>query len=389
MRPLKLLIAPDSFKETLSASQVCDIIGNAFIDKFGKDNIEITKMPLSDGGEGIIEVLRKSLINKNIISKYTKVKDVFGNMIKSEYLIIDSKIAILEMASVVGLNLLDDNQKNPMNTTTNGIGELIKNALDNNIRDFIIGIGGTSTNDAGFGMLQELGVQFLDKNDNLIIKSTPKYLANLKSIDVSNMDTRLKECNFTIACDVNNPLCGENGASYVFAPQKGANEDMIKELDSIILNFARVVEKHFNIDIKNTRGVGAGGGIGFSFLAFLNAKLESGINIIMDMSGFSQQLEKTDIIITGEGRTDAQSLNGKVVYGVGKIAKKYNKEVIVISGCLKSGFEKLYDNGISSIFSSVLEIDTLKHTLDNAQNNLYNTSYSVASLISLSRKKSL
>ena len=249
-------------------------------------------------------------------------------------MIIDNKVAILEMASVVGLNLLDDGQKNPMNTTTNGLGQLIKNALDNNIRDVIIGIGGTSTNDAGFGMLQELGVQFFDKKNNLITKSTPKDLIDLKSIDISNMDTRLRKCSFTIACDVNNPLCGENGASYIFAPQKGANEDMVKELDGIILNYARVIEKHLDIDIINTKGAGAGGGIGFSFLAFLNAKLESGINIIMDMSGFLKQIEKTDIIITGEGKTDAQSLNGKVVFGIGKIAKQYNKEVIIISGCL-------------------------------------------------------
>ncbi len=364
----------------MSASQVCDIISNAFIDKLGKENVEITTMPLSDGGEGIVEVLEKS-INKNIIRKYAVVSDVFGNKIKAKYLIVDNKIAILEMANVVGLHLLNENQKNPMKTSTLGMGELIKNALDNNIKDFIIGVGGTSTNEAGFGMLQALGVLFFDKQGNLITKSTPKDLMNLNSIDISNIDSRLKKCSFTIACDVSNPLCGLNGASHIFAPQKGANKDMVLKLDEIISNFAKVVETSLNINEQEKEGAGAGGGIGFAFLSFLNANLKSGINIIMDMSNFSKEVKKTDIIITGEGRTDSQSLNGKVVSGIGKIAKKHNKKAIIISGSLQSGFEPLYDNGITSIFSTISEIGTLENALNNADKNLYNVSYSVASLI--------
>ncbi len=370
----KILIAPDSFKGTIEAKKVCKIIEKAF--KKRLKNVDIISIPLSDGGEGLVDILQGS----DFKEKEALVLDALGEKIKAKYLMKD-KTAIIEMASVVGLDMLENEQKNPMQTNTFGVGQLILSALDNGAKEFIIGIGGSSTNDGGFAMLQAFGVEFYDLNNQIIKGLNINELEKVSKISIDNIDKRLENISFKVACDVKNTLSGENGASYIFGKQKGANLEQIKQLDLALSNLAKVTKSSLGIDVANIEGAGAGGGIGFALLAFLGAELESGIDLIMNLSGFSNQLKDVDLIITGEGKTDSQTLNGKVVFGVAKKAKQFNKKMIVISGCLEKGYEPLYELGVSSVFSSVSAVDSLENILENAEQNLFDISFSVAGII--------
>ena len=345
---MKFVIAPDSFKGSLTALEVSESIEKG-IKKVFEDAV-IEKIPMADGGEGTVQSLVDStggrIVNINVKGPVLKDVNAFYGILG------DEKTAIIEMAAASGLPLVSEEEKNPMITTSYGTGELIRDALDKGCRNIIIGLGGSATNDGGAGMLKALGVQFLDSKGE-DVGFGGESLGKICNIDLTNMDSRIKECRITAACDVNNPLCGTEGASYVFGPQKGADEEMVKELDSNLANYAEIIKKDLKTDIINEPGSGAAGGMGAGLMAFLNAKLERGIDIVIKLTNLEEKIKKADVVFTGEGMMDYQTAFGKTPYGVAKVAKKYNLPVIGITGGIGKGAETLYDKGFDSVFSIV------------------------------------
>lgn len=358
---MKIVIAPDSFKGSLTAVQAADII-EAGIKDVCPEAITV-KAPMADGGEGTRDVLVKSTGGKTVTAV---VKDPLDRDIEAAYGILgDGKTAVIEMAAASGLMLLLENERNPLITTTYGTGQLIKHALDNGCRNFILGIGGSATNDGGVGMAGALGVKFLKSNGESI-RFCGGGLKELNSIDLSGLDKRIHQCNFQIACDVNNPLCGLNGAAYVYGPQKGGDETMIKALDENLKHYGKCVERNLGISIINLPGAGAAGGLGGGMVAFLNAELNKGTDIIINELRLEEKLKGADLVITGEGRTDFQTSFGKAPFGVAKLAKKYKVPVIVISGGIEDDNEKLYSLGFDSMFSVVDKPMILSEAIDNS-----------------------
>ena len=357
---VKILIAPDKFKESLSALKVADSIEKGILKVFPKVGIE--KVPMADGGEGTVESLVDATGGKII---KTNVKDPLFRDIESFYGILgDGKTAVIEMAAASGLYLLKDYERNPMITTTYGTGQLIKDALDKGCRKFIIAIGGSATNDGGTGMATALGVKFYDK-DGREIGLGGGELSKIYSIDTSNIDDRLKECEFIVACDVANPLIGENGASRVYGPQKGATKEMVEVLDKNLEHYGKLLEKYFNKKIIDVPGSGAAGGLGAGLMAFLNAQLKSGIEIITETLKLEEKIKEADIVISGEGKIDFQTAFGKTISGIAKLCKKHNKPLIVIAGTVED-IEKLYEIGVSSVFSTMEKPMFLEDAIKNA-----------------------
>ncbi len=374
---MKILIAPDSFKETLSAKEVMNTIEKGFLK--AEPSLNITKVALSDGGEGSVDVLVDAKNGK--IIKH-EVNDALGRKINASYALInDNKTAVIEMATSCGLEHIQPKYRDPMISSTYGFGELLNHAFEMGVKDFILTLGGSATNDAGVGMLQALGVKFLDSN-NKEIKKGAKYLKDIKTIDVSELK-KFEDINIKVACDVKNPLCGENGASYTFAKQKGADQKMIKELDEILYSFALLCEKQFNKSTKNIEGTGAAGGLGFALITFLNAKLQSGIDLIIKEVDLENIVKDVDLVITGEGRMDSQTLQGKTAYGVAKLAKKYDKKVIAIAGCLDDGYEVLLDNGFDAIFDCTPISSNFETIKKNSKKNLELCAYNVAKCLKI------
>lgn len=363
---MKIVIANDSFKGSLEAMEVSNAIEKG-IRKVIED-AEIIKKPLADGGEGTVKALvtaTKGTIEKAIVT------DPLGNKIESFYGILgNGTTAVIEMASASGLNLVPLEKRNPMITTTYGTGELIKAALDKGCRHFIIGIGGSATNDGGVGMAQTLGVKFYDVN-GCDIEYGGVALKYIDKIDISAMDLRIKDCDFVVACDVTNPLCGANGASYVYGPQKGATEDMVKELDENLNHLADVVKRDLNKIIKNIPGAGAAGGLGGGMIAFLNAKLQSGIDIVIEQLDLERHIKDADFVITGEGRIDSQTVNGKVPFGVAKVAKKHNVPVIAIAGSLSDDSHINHESGIDAMFSIINNPVDIRTAMESANAKIY------------------
>ncbi|WP_044018708.1 glycerate kinase [Thermoanaerobacter italicus] len=357
---MKILIAPDKFKESLSALKVADSIEKGILKVFPK--VVIEKVPLADGGEGTVESLVNATGGKII---KTNVKDPLFRDIESFYGILgDGETAVIEMAAASGLYLLKDYERNPMITTTYGTGQLIKDALDKGCRNFIIAVGGSATNDGGAGMATALGVKFYDK-DGREIGLGGGALSKIYSIDTSNLDYRLKECRFIVACDVANPLIGENGASRVYGPQKGATKEMVKVLDKNLEHYGKLLEKYFNKRIIDVPGSGAAGGLGAGLMAFLNAQLKSGIEIIIEALKLEEKIKEADIVISGEGKVDFQTAFGKTISGIAKLCKKHNKPLIVIAGTVED-IEKLYEIGVSSVFSIMEKPMSLEDAIKNA-----------------------
>lgn len=357
---MKILIAPDKFKGSLSAFEVANNIEKGILKVFPKAVIE--KVPMADGGEGTVESLVDATGGKII---KTNVKDPLFRDIESFYGILgDGKTAVIEMAAASGLYLLKDYERNPMITTTYGTGQLIKDALDKGCRKFIIAIGGSATNDGGTGMATALGVKFYDK-DGREIGLGGGELSKIYSIDISNLDDRLKECEFIVACDVANPLIGENGASRVYGPQKGATKEMVEVLDKNLEHYGKLLEKYFNKKIIDVPGSGAAGGLGAGLMAFLNAQLKSGIEIIIETLKLEEKIKEADIVISGEGKIDFQTAFGKTISGIAKLCKKHNKPLIVIAGTVED-IEKLYEIGVSSIFSTMEKPMSLEDAIKNA-----------------------
>jgi len=308
---LKIAIAPDKFKGSLSGLEFCEAVDKGL--RKHAPNLEIVNLPLADGGDGTVEVL-KYYLNGELIT--LPVCDPLMREVRASYLYSEEKkTAFIEMAEASGIRLLSDGEANPLLTSTYGTGELINDALDRGVEHIILGIGGSATNDAGMGMARALGYRFLD-NEVRELKGVGKDLLDLDSIDIRQVNRKIKKVKFDIACDVDNPLYGPDGAAYVYAPQKGANLEMVEDLDFGLFTFNEVVNLEFGIDFKNVKGAGAAGGLGAGCMLFLNAKLNSGIELIKQEANFDVNIKDADWIITGEGKLDSQTLSGKVIRGV-------------------------------------------------------------------------
>ncbi len=367
---MKVIIATDSFKGSLSSLEA----GNAIAEGIKKVNntIEAEVCALADGGEGTVEALTAGMGGK-IETIYAT--NPLGKKISCQYGIVE-KTAIIEIAATAGITLITAEQRNPLDTTTYGVGEMIKDAIQKGCRRFIIGIGGSATNDGGIGMLQALGYGFLDKDKKQVCYGA-SGLAQLQSITTKNVLPELKECTFYIACDVTNPLCGKEGCSAIFGPQKGATEEMIQNMDKWLQNYAILAKSIFPKADSTFPGTGAAGGLGFAFFTFTNAVLESGISIVLRETKLEQKIKTADLVITGEGRLDEQSVMGKAPIGVAKLAKKYNKTVIAFAGSVTEQATVCNAHGIDAYFPILRRIVTLEQAMELARQNIIETSEQV------------
>jgi glycerate 2-kinase len=358
---MKILIAPDSFKDSLSARKVAEAIRNGILLELS--DAEIKLLPVADGGEGTVEALVDATQGKMI---EVPVKDALQRETIAKYgLLGNGQTAIIEMAAASGIEHLKPEERDPWITTTIGTGQLIKDALDKGCQRIIIGIGGSATNDGGVGMAMALGAKFLDKSGSEKGIGGGE-LSEISSIDLTGLDNRIKETDFLIACDVSNSLTGPKGASYVYAPQKGADKDMVERLDNNLKHLAVLIRDQLNMDVENIPGAGAAGGLGAGLLAFLAAKLMQGFEIIRQETKLDKEVEWADLVITGEGKIDVQTQYGKTPMGVAGVAKKFNKPVIAIAGTLGEGYQELYPLGFDAILSIMDKPMELKEALINA-----------------------
>ncbi|EGT4878848.1 glycerate kinase [Clostridioides difficile] len=358
---MKILISIDSLKGSLSSIEAGNAIKKGILKV--KEDAQVKILPLADGGEGTVDALVQGMNGKKETIEVTgpiakKVDATYG-------LLKNTSTAIIEIAQASGLTLVPTELRNPLYTTTYGVGEIIKEAINKGYRNFIVGIGGSATNDAGIGMLQALGFEFYDKN-NKLVGLGGKVLNEIRHIKIENRLKELDECKFKIACDVNNPLFGKNGAAYIYGSQKGATSEIIEELDNGLRNFSKVVKNYLSKDVANVEGAGAAGGLGFAFLAFLNSKLESGIKIILEEIKLEEELKDADFVITGEGRLDNQTAMGKAPIGVAKLAKKYGVKVIGLAGATTVDAVKCNEEGIDAYFSIVNRAMTIEEAMDKA-----------------------
>lgn len=339
------ILVPDSFKGTLSAIEVCNIM-KASIKNLYKD-ANIISVPVADGGEGTVDAFLYALGGEK---KSTWASDVFNEQkILTHYAMLKDDIAVIEMAACAGLPLVK-NRLEPDKTTTFGVGELIIDAVNSGAKKIILGLGGSATNDGGCGMASALGVKFKDEQDQEFIP-TGGTLSQIYKIDMNNIYSKIKDIEFISMCDVDNPLCGRLGASAVFAPQKGADEDMVRLLDEGLAHLAKIIKRDLHIEVKDIKGAGAAGGLGAGSIAFLQSKLTKGIDVILDTINFDELVSKADIVFTGEGKFDSQSLHGKVVMGVANRSQKYKTPVIVVTGAIGENIQEAYNKGITAIFS--------------------------------------
>lgn len=339
------ILVPDSFKGTLSAIEVCNIMKSS-IKNLYKD-VNIISVPVADGGEGTVDAFLYALGGEK---KSVWVSDAFNEQkILAHYAMLKDDIAVIEMAACAGLPLVK-NRLEPDKTTTFGVGELIIDAINSGAKKIILGLGGSATNDGGCGMAAALGVKFKDEQEQEFIP-TGGTLSKIYKIDMNNIYPKIKDIEFISMCDVDNPLCGRLGASAVFAPQKGADEDMVKLLDEGLAHLAKIIKRDLHIEVKDIKGAGAAGGLGAGSIAFLQSKLTKGIDVILDTIKFDELVSKADIVFTGEGKFDSQSLHGKVVMGVANRSQKYKTPVIVVTGAIGENIQEAYNKGITAIFS--------------------------------------
>ncbi|MEE3608855.1 glycerate kinase [Avibacterium paragallinarum] len=378
---MKILIAPDSFKESLTALEVAEAIEIGFRKIF--PYAQYCKIPMADGGEGTVQSLVDATQGKLIQCTVTAP---LGNKIDAFWgLSGDGETAFIEMAAASGLHLVPMEARNPLKTTSFGTGELILNALKYGVKKIILGIGGSATNDAGVGMLQALGARFLNA-ENQSLGDGGEQLIHTAHIDLSQLDSRLAQVQIEVACDVNNPLCGETGASAVFGPQKGATVQMVQQLDKALLHFAQQVQQQLGIAIAHQAGAGAAGGMGGGLLLLPKVRLKKGVNIVLETLNFSDQVQDADVVITGEGRMDGQSAYGKTPIGVAKTAKQFGKPVIAIVGCLREDYEVVYEQGIDAVFPIIRQLDSLENTLRSGKENLISTAQNIARFYQVAMK---
>ena len=375
----RFVLAPDSFKESMSAKKACEAMERG-IRKVLPD-AEVNHVPMADGGEGTVDALVDG-------SDGTRIEVVVSGPILTEKvttyygLLADKKTAVMEMAKANGIELLAENQRNPLHTSTYGTGEMIKAALDHGAERIIIGIGGSVTNDGGAGMAQALGVRLLDEENNEIPVGGGA-LSKLATIDVTNIDPRIKNTEIVIASDVTNPWTGPKGASVVFGPQKGATPEMVEELDKNLVHYAKVIEKELEIDIADQLGAGAAGGLGAGLLVFAGASMRSGVDLVIELTHLEEVISQADYIFTGEGGMDFQTKFGKAPYGVAKVAKKYQKPVFACAGYIGENVEVLYDEGITAIFGILAKSGSLDEALKSGEANLERTVENIVRILDM------
>lgn len=362
---MKMVIATDSFKGSLTSNEVACIIESEFNNHF--EDLNVTKLSIADGGEGtvnsVIDSIGGKLINKKVLGPLNKYVDAYYGLAK------DNSVVYIEMASSSGLLLVEENERNPLKTSTYGFGELIIDALDRGSKKIVLGLGGSATNDGGTGMAEALGVKFYNSDGELIKNLRGEALGEINKIDISNIDKRITNTEFIVASDVKNPLLGIEGATFVYGPQKGANAEMLSLLEANMNNYNEVVRRDFKVDLANREGSGAAGGLGFGTMLFLNAEMKSGIELLLDIIDFDKHIENADLVITGEGKIDAQSIYGKAPFGVLSRCKKNNIDVYAIAGQVEDvGY--LLELGFKKVYSVVPNEATLDESLNNPEKNL-------------------
>jgi len=379
---MKIVIAPDSYKESLSASEVAQAIEKGFREIF--PDAQYVSLPVADGGEGTVEAMIAATQGKE---HFAWVTGPLGERVKACWgMSGDGVTAFIEMAAASGLGLVPPDKRNPLITTSRGTGELILQALEHGAERIIIGIGGSATNDGGAGMMQALGARLCDAEGQEIGHGGGS-LSRLSRIDLSAIDPRLRDRMIHVACDVTNPLVGERGASRIFGPQKGATEAMIVELDRNLAHYADVIKASLQVDVKSIPGAGAAGGMGAALYAFCGAQLRPGIEIVTDALQLAERVADADLVITGEGRIDSQTIHGKVPVGVARVAKRFNVPVIGIAGSLTADVGVVHQHGLDAVFSVLYTICTLDEALANAAANLRMTARNVAAVLQMGDRR--
>lgn len=370
---MKVVVAIDSFKGSVTSMEAGEAIRDGIYRMMPE--AEVVVKPLADGGEGTVEALISGM---NGTEHRVMVTGPMGQPVEAVYGIVEGKTAVMEMAKAAGITLIHDKcpgmpghlvppmEKNPWEAGTFGVGEMIKDAIEKGCRTFILGIGGSATNDGGMGMLKALGYGFYDK-EGKELSPKAKELIRIAQISDASILPELFECSFRIACDVTNPLCGKNGASFVFGPQKGADESMVQNLDEGLSHFAEITSELFGEDVSMQPGTGAAGGMGYACLAYLKGALEPGIQIVLDTISFEEELKTADMVITGEGRLDAQTVMGKAPIGVAKLAKKYDCKVIALAGSVAEDARICNEHGIDGFFSILQRVKTLEEAMDKEE----------------------
>nr|WP_298792200.1 glycerate kinase [uncultured Allomuricauda sp.] len=378
---MKFVLAPDKYKGSLTGQQFCEIVAKGIRRVF--PNAEIKHMPLADGGDGTMQVVQHYLQASKV---EVMVKDPLFRNIESGYLISkEKKIAFIEMSEASGYKLLTKSELNCMNTTSFGLGQLIAHAIEQGVKEIVLGIGGSATNDAGMGMASALGYQFLDEKGNQL-SPIGENLAQVAKIDDSNVLPELENIKIKVACDVNNPFYGKDGAAYVYAPQKGASPEEVVFLDKGLQHFAKVVHRQFGIAVQDIPGAGAAGGMGAGTKVFLNAELASGIDLIKEMADFDAAIDGADWIITGEGQLDGQTLSGKTIDGVLQSAKARKIPVAALCGSVSVSLDEMEAMGLQYVTSILNEIGTLDEAKQNSSQNLELAGYNFAKLLKQAQK---
>lgn len=372
----KYVVAPDSFKESMTAKEVCDAMEKGI--KKADSAAEVIKVPMADGGEGTVDSLVDATHGQRVI---VEVTGPLGKKISAYYGILgNGTTAVIEMAKASGLEIVEKKKRNPMITTTFGTGELIRDALDHNVKEIIIGLGGSSTNDGGSGMAQALGAKLLDQNNHQI-PFGGRNLDKLYKIDVSNLDSRLQDVKIILASDVTNPLIGKEGASRVFGPQKGATPEMVEKLENNLQHYSKIIKRDLNKDIALTSGAGAAGGLGAGLMAFTTCEMRRGVDLAIEVTKLEEKIRDADYVFTGEGGTDFQTKFGKTPYGVAKLGKKYHKPVISLAGYLGKGIDSLYSEGFTAIFGIIPGACDLSTALKNGPSNVARTTENIVRLL--------
>ena len=375
---MKAVVAIDSLKGSLSSMEAGNAIAEGIYRADAEAKVEVR--PLADGGEGTVDALVQGM---NGSLRKVRVTGPLGDKVDAAYGIIEeAKMAVIEMSAAAGITLVPDEKKNPLFTTTYGVGEMIRDAIEKGCRKFVVGIGGSATNDGGIGMLQALGYDFLNSKGNAVPYGA-KGLEDLAEIRKEHVLPELAQCEFKVACDVTNPLCGPLGASAVYGPQKGATPEMVREMDQWLADYAKLAANCSERADAEHPGTGAAGGLGFAFLTFTNAVLESGIKIVLEETKLEQYIQDADIVITGEGRLDGQTAMGKAPVGVAKLAGKYKIPVLAFAGSVTKDARKCNEEGIHAFFPILRGITTLEDAMDaeNARRNLMETVEQVFRLI--------
>ncbi|MES2165372.1 MAG: glycerate kinase [Pseudomonadota bacterium] len=375
---MKIVIAPDSFKESLTALAVANEIEAGFRVFF--PDAEYVKLPVADGGEGTVQAMIDASGGRRV---ELQVSGPLGEPVAAFYgLMGDGATAVIEMAAASGLELVPTALRDPLRTSSYGTGQLIRDALDAGARRFVLGVGGSATNDGGAGMVQALGGRLLDAAGR-DLPPGGGALDGLQHIDLSGLDARIKDCVFDIACDVSNPLVGPQGASHIFGPQKGATAAMVEQLDANLRHYADVIARELGQQVADVPGAGAGGGIGAAMLVFLGGSLRPGSEIVTAAVGLDAAVADADLVVTGEGRIDSQSIHGKTPIGVARVAQRHGKPVIAIAGCLAPGAAVVHQHGIDAVFGAVSRPCTVEQALAEAAQNVRSAARNIAAVLSL------